>query len=120
MDHPCDAKYGMTPEQIKESYIRLQKLGAKEFGMHAFLVSGAMTNKYYPALAEIMFKKAVQLHKETGANFKFINLSGGIGIPYTPDEKANNIAVKICKIRGVGVAFTAKYSRNPLFHEKAL
>ena len=62
MDHPCDAKYGMTPEQIKESYIRLQKLGAKEFGMHAFLVSGAMTNKYYPALAEIMFKKAVQLH----------------------------------------------------------
>ena len=64
MDHPCDAKYGMTPEQIKESYIRLQKLGAKEFGMHAFLVSGAMTNKYYPALAEIMFKKAVQLHKE--------------------------------------------------------
>ena len=93
MDHPCDAKYGMTPEQIKESYIRLQKLGAKEFGMHAFLVSGAMTNKYYPALAEIMFKKAVQLHKETGANFKFINLSGGIGIPYTPDEKANNIAV---------------------------
>ena len=93
MDHPCDAKYGMTPEQIKESYIRLQKLGAKEFGMHAFLVSGAMTNKYYPALAEIMFKKAVQLHKETGATFKFINLSGGIGIPYEPEQKANNIAV---------------------------
>ena len=76
MDHPCDAKYGMTPEQIKESYIRLQKLGAKEFGMHAFLVSGAMTNKYYP-----------------GATFKFINLSGGIGIPYEPEQKANNIAV---------------------------
>ena len=93
MDHPCDAKYGMTPEQIKESYIRLQKLGAKEFGMHAFLVSGAMTNKYYPALAEIMFKKAVQLHKETGVHFKFINLSGGIGIPYEPEQKANNIAV---------------------------
>lgn len=93
MDHPCDAKYGMTPEQIKESYIRLQKLGAKEFGMHAFLVSGAMTNKYYPALAEIMFKKAVQLHKETGTTFKFINLSGGIGIPYEPEQKANNIAV---------------------------
>ena len=93
MDHPCDAKYGMTPEQIKESYIRLQKLGAKEFGMHAFLVSGAMTNKYYPALAEIMFKKAVQLHKETGATFKFINLSSGIGIPYEPEQKANNIAV---------------------------
>ncbi|HIX32313.1 MAG TPA: diaminopimelate decarboxylase [Firmicutes bacterium] len=93
MDHPCDAKYGMTPEQIKESYIRLQKLGAKEFGMHAFLVSGAMTNKYYPALAEIMFKKAVQLHKETGAHFKFINLSGGIGIPYEPEQKANNIMV---------------------------
>ena len=91
--NPCDAKYGMTPEQIKESYIRLQKLGAKEFGMHAFLVSGAMTNKYYPALAEIMFKKAVQLHKETGATFKFINLSGGIGIPYEPEQKANNIAV---------------------------
>ena len=61
--------------------------------MHAFLVSGAMTNKYYPALAEIMFKKAVQLHKETGATFKFINLSGGIGIPYEPEQKANNIAV---------------------------
>ncbi len=93
MDHPCDAKYGMTPEQIRRAISGCRSWAPRNSACYAFLVSGAMTNKYYPALAEIMFKKAVQLHKETGATFKFINLSGGIGIPYEPEQKANNIAV---------------------------
>ena len=51
------------------------------------------TNDYYPALAKILFKTAVELHEETGADIKFINLSGGVGVAYSPDETPNDIEV---------------------------
>lgn len=93
MDNPGDAKYGMTTEQIFEAFRILKKKGAKEFGIHAFLASNTVTNEYYPMLAKVLFELAVELQKETGAHIKFINLSGGIGIPYKPDQEANDIAV---------------------------
>lgn len=93
MDNPGDAKYGMTVEQIKEAFKILKAKGAKNFGIHAFLASNTVTNEYYPTLAKILFELAVDLHKETGADIKFINLSGGIGIPYLPDVEPNDIAV---------------------------
>ncbi len=93
MDNPGDAKYGMTEEQMFEAYKILQKKGAKHFGIHAFLASNTVTNEYYPLLAKILFELAVRLKKETGADIRFINLSGGIGIPYRPDQEANDIAV---------------------------
>ena len=93
MDNPGDAKYGMTTEQIFEAFKILKAKGAKEFGIHAFLASNTVTNDYYPALAKVLFKVAVKLHRETGAHIKFINLSGGIGIPYRPDQEANDIRV---------------------------
>ena len=93
MDNPGDAKYGMTIEQIFEAFRILKKKGAKEFGIHAFLASNTVTNEYYPMLAKVLFELAVKLQKETGAHIKFINLSGGIGIPYKPDQEANDIAV---------------------------
>ena len=86
MDNPGDAKYGFTKEQIFEGYKKLQQLGAKRFGLHAFLASNTTTNDYYPELAKILFRLAVELKKETGAQIKFINLSGGVGIPYRPDQ----------------------------------
>jgi len=93
MDNPGDAKYGMTTEQIFDAFRILKSKGAKEFGIHAFLASNTVTNDYYPMLAKVLFEQAVRLQKETGVHIKFINLSGGIGIPYTPDQEPNDIRV---------------------------
>lgn len=65
--------------------------GARHFGLHAFLASNTLTNAYYPTLARILFKVAVELQRETGAHIGFINLSGGIGIAYRPSEQPNDI-----------------------------
>ena len=93
MDNPGDAKYGMTRSQIAEAYRKLADMGAKEFGIHAFLASNTLSNDYYPALARILFQLAVDLKEETGCHITFINLSGGVGIPYRPDQPENDIAV---------------------------
>ncbi|MCI8616281.1 diaminopimelate decarboxylase [Parablautia intestinalis] len=91
MDNPGDAKYGFTTEQMFEGYRILKEKGVKNFGIHAFLASNTVSNEYYPILAKELFELAVQLEKETGADIKFINLSGGVGIPYTPDQEPNDI-----------------------------
>ncbi len=93
MDNPGDAKYGMTREQIAEAFKKLKELGVKEFGIHSFLASNTVSNEYYPELAKILFKLAVELKEETGVHIGFINLSGGVGIPYTPDKEPNDILV---------------------------
>lgn len=91
MDNPGDAKYGMTTEQMFEAFRILKEKGAQKFGIHAFLASNTVTNDYYPVLAKELFELAVKLEKETGADIEFINLSGGVGIPYTPDMEPNDI-----------------------------
>ncbi len=93
MDNPGDAKYGMTKEQIIEAYKRLADLGVEELGIHSFLASNTLSNDYYPALAKILFELAVEIKEVTGISLKFINLSGGVGISYTPDAPQNDIAV---------------------------
>ena len=91
MDNPGDAKYGMTTEQLFEAFKIMKSKGVEEFGIHAFLASNTVTNEYYPTLAKTLFEVAVRLKEETGAHIKFINLSGGIGIPYRPDQEGNDI-----------------------------
>lgn len=91
MDNPGDSKYGFTTEQMFEGYRILKEKGVKNFGIHAFLASNTVSNEYYPVLAKELFELAVRLEKETGAHIKFINLSGGVGIPYTPDQEPNDI-----------------------------
>ncbi len=93
MDNPGDSKYGMTTEQMFDAYRILRKKGVKHFGIHAFLASNTVTNEYYPKLAGQLFELAVRLKEETGADITFINLSGGVGIPYQPDQKENDIRV---------------------------
>lgn len=93
MDNPGDAKYGMTTPQIFEAFRIMKSKGVEEFGIHAFLASNTVTNEYYPMLAKVLFELAVKLQQETGARIGFINLSGGIGIPYRPDQEPNDIAV---------------------------
>ena len=91
MDTPGESKYGFTRAQLTEGFKKMMDKGVKHFGLHAFLASNTKTNEYYPALAKILFKTAVELKEETGASIEFINLSGGVGIPYHPDEPANDI-----------------------------
>lgn len=91
MDNPGDAKYGMTRPQMTEAFKILLQKGVKHFGIHAFLASNTVTNEYYPELAKILFKTAVELKEETGAHIEFINLSGGVGIPYRPGQEGNDI-----------------------------
>ena len=95
MDNPGDAKYGFTPEQMVEGFKILKEKGAKHFGIHAFLASNVVQNEYYPMLAKVLFELAVKLKEETGVHIAFINLSGGVGIPYRPDQEP-------CDIRAVG------------------
>ncbi len=91
MDNPGDAKYGFTTEQLFEGYRILKEKGAKRFGLHAFLASNTVTNDYYPILARTLFETAVQIKEKCGVSLSFINLSGGIGIPYRPDQEPNDI-----------------------------
>lgn len=104
MGTPEEAKYGLTSAQMDEAVERLMKLGVKEFGIHAFLASNTIGESYYPKLAEIIFSKIVELHQKTGAKFVFANLSGGVGVPYRPDQKKNDI-FKIAQ--GVKEAYAA-------------
>ncbi len=91
MDNPGDAKYGFTTEQLFEGFRILKSKGVKSFGIHAFLASNTVTNEYYPILAKQLFEVAVRLKEETGADIRFINLSGGVGIPYQPGQTGNDI-----------------------------
>lgn len=99
MDHPAEAKYGMTKEQLLSSIRVMQQRGVQHFGIHSFLASNTLTNEYYPALAEILFRLAVEVHEQTGAHIAFLNLSGGIGIPYRPEETENDIFTIGQKVR---------------------
>ncbi|WP_035766462.1 diaminopimelate decarboxylase [Butyrivibrio sp. NC2002] len=91
MDNPGDSKYGMTKKQLIDSYKLLKSYGVKSFGIHAFLASNTVTNEYYPMLAGQLFELAREVQEETDCKIKFINLSGGVGIPYKPDQEPNDI-----------------------------
>ena len=91
MDNPGDSKYGFTKDQLFEGFRILKEKGAKYFGVHAFLASNTVTNEYYPVLAKLLFETVVELKEATGCDIRFINLSGGVGIPYEPGQKPNDI-----------------------------
>ena len=102
MDHPEDAKYGMTKTQLRDAFRMLKEKGAKHFGIHSFLASSTSSNDYYPMLAKILFQLAVELKKELDIHISFINLSGGVGIPYEPEEKP-------CDIMAIGEGVRKAY-----------
>lgn len=93
MDNPGDAKYGFTTEQMFEGFRILKDKGVKHFGIHAFLASNTVTNEYYPKLAKQLFELAVRLKEEVGVHIAFINLSGGVGVAYHPEQTPNDIRV---------------------------
>ena len=91
MDNPGDSKYGFTTQQLFDGFQLLKEKGVKHFGIHSFLASNTVTNEYYPKLAKILFELAVELKEKVGVHIAFINLSGGVGIPYLPDQEKNDI-----------------------------
>ncbi|WP_374285680.1 diaminopimelate decarboxylase [Lactococcus sp.] len=93
MDNPEDSKFGMTHEQLLDGILQLQKYGVQHFGIHSFLASNTVTNDYYPELARQLFEFALEIREKTGVTLDFINLSGGIGVNYRPEEVENDIAV---------------------------
>ena len=92
MDMPRDAKYGMTEDQMAGAFQCLAQKGARQFGIHALLASNAGSNEYYPELAAQLFRLAVRLHRATGLHIAFVNLSGGVGVDYRPEQPACDIA----------------------------
>ncbi len=104
MDMPRDAKYGMTEDQMAGAISRLMKLGAKHFGIHAFLASNTSTNEYYPELAAGLFRLAVRLRNATGCHISFVNLSGGIGVDYRPEQPS-------CSIAAIGEGVRQRYQQ---------
>ena len=104
MDMPRDAKYGMTEDQMAGAMLRLQRLGVKHFGIHAFLASNTTTNEYYPELAANLFRLAVRLRNATGAHIAFVNLSGGIGVDYRPEQPR-------CDIKVIGEGVRSRYQQ---------
>lgn len=91
MDTPGDSKYGMTKPQMFQAFRLLKDKGVKKFGIHSFLCSNTSVNDYYPSLAAVLFRLAVELKNELDVEISFINLSGGIGIPYRPDQHPADI-----------------------------
>ncbi|MDD2649436.1 MAG: diaminopimelate decarboxylase [Eubacteriales bacterium] len=91
MGNPGEAKYGMTRAQLSSALRRLKEMGVRSFGLHAFLSSNTTDEWYYPTLARLLFQTAIELYRETGVAIAFINLSGGVGIPYRPEEKKSNM-----------------------------
>jgi len=85
---PQEAKYGVTRDQIIEAYLLMKQKGVKRFGLHTMIASNELDNNYFIETARMMFDLAVKINQEAGINIEIINLGGGMGIPYKPDDKA--------------------------------
>ncbi|ADN00993.1 diaminopimelate decarboxylase family protein [Spirochaeta thermophila] len=86
--HPEESKYGFTREQIIEGYRLLKEKGAKRFGLHTMVVSNELNVDYFEDTARLLFSLVAEVKEEVGVDIEFINLGGGIGIPYRPDQEA--------------------------------
>jgi diaminopimelate decarboxylase len=108
---PGEAKYGLTHDQILKAYKTAQKRGAKRFGLHAMIVSNQRDEEILVEAARLLFNLAVEIHRKTGIQMEFINLGGGIGIPYSPVDHRVDIE-KFA--RGVHEAYQEIIAKNGL------
>jgi diaminopimelate decarboxylase len=98
--HPEEAKYGFTREQLFEGYRNLRDKGVKRFGIHAMVASNELDPMYFVETAEILFTLVVEISRELGVRFDFVNIGGGLGIPYRLDEDPVDVNVVSQGIRG--------------------
>jgi len=96
-----DSKFGMPKDQIIEAMRRLKALGARKFGLHAMLISCSLDDTYYPILLEDLLNLSLEIREKAGVEISFIDLSGGIGIPYRPEQSPVDIAAIGSAVRDV-------------------
>ena len=102
---PHEAKYGFTKEQLIEGYQACKEKGVKRFGLHTMVASNELNEQFFVETANMLFDLVVEISKEVGITFEFVNMGGGIGIPYKPEEKK----VEYSKIsQGVKAAYDEK------------
>jgi diaminopimelate decarboxylase len=111
---PEDAKYGFTREQMFGGYRMLRDRGVKRFGIHAMVASNELDWRYFVETADILFTLTADLSRELGIRFEFVNLGGGIGIPYRPEQKAFDIEAMSAGIRGLYESRIVKAGLSPL------
>ena len=85
--YPEEAKYGLTREQIFEAFRLMKQKGVKRFGIHTMVISNELNPDSFIATAEMMFDLIVEIHQQLGIRFEFVNIGGGIGIPYKPEQQ---------------------------------
>jgi diaminopimelate decarboxylase len=95
---PEEAKYGMTKEQIFSCYEKMRDFGVKRFGIHTMVASNELNPDYIVDTADMLFSLAVEIHERLGIDFEFVNIGGGIGIPYKPGEQAMDLEYTGIKI----------------------
>jgi len=88
---PEEAKYGMTHDQIIECYSRMKAAGVKRFGLHTMVASNELDPDYIVDTARMLFELVGEIHEKVGIDFEFVNIGGGIGIPYRPDQQAMDL-----------------------------
>jgi len=108
---PEESKYGFTKEQLFEGYKLVRGKGAKRFGLHTFIASNELNPQYFVDTAVMMFDLAVELYKQIDIRLEFINLSGGIGIPYRPEDQAVDLEYVG---KGIREAYDEKLTPNGL------
>ena len=88
MGTPEESKYGFTREQLFRGYEIVREKGTRRFGIHTFIISNELNRSYFVETARMLFELAIALKREIDIRLDFVNLSGGIGIPYKPDEES--------------------------------
>ena len=111
---PEEAKYGLTREQMLEAYNISKKKGAKRFGMHTMIISNELNEDYFIETARMMFALALEVYKKTDTRIEFINLGGGIGIPYKPDQKPVSYEKIASGVRKAYDDMIVKNNANPI------
>ena len=89
---PEEAKYGFTREQLFEGYAKMKALGIRRFGLHTMVASNELDPEYIIDTAKLLFALVGEISEKVGIDFEFVNIGGGIGIPYRPDQRAMDIA----------------------------
>jgi diaminopimelate decarboxylase len=112
--NPVESKYGFTYEQVFEGFKRLRSLGVKRFGLHSFVISNDIDRSHYLQTAVMLFDLAAEVKEKTGIRIEFVNLSGGIGIPYRPEQDAVDIEALSREIKQAYDALVRPAGLDPL------
>ena len=111
---PEEAKYGFTREQLFECYAQMRDAGVKRFGLHTMVASNELDPEYIVDTAKMLFTLAGEIHDKLGIDFEFVNIGGGIGIPYRPDQKAMDLERVGSGIRDAYAELVEKKGMKPI------